>query len=79
MEHDLLNESPAGSAHGKVGAAGRTPAPISATIHVTRANGTSSPDHFDFEDVMEEFGADGIEHGGADLDDSKKHKNSSKQ
>lgn len=76
MEHDLLNESPVNS--GKAAAGGRA-APISATIHVTRANGTSSPDHFDFEDVMEELGTDGIEHGGGDLDDEKKHKNTSKQ
>ena len=28
---------------------------ISATIHVTRANGTSSPDHFDLEEGMDEI------------------------
>ena len=56
-EHDLMAEN-AGGKHSKSG--------ISATIHVTRANGTSSPDNFDFEEVMDEFG-DGIEAGGADL------------
>jgi len=59
MEHDLMAETSAGRKPNRSG--------ISATIHVTRANRTSSPDQFDFEEVMDEFG-DGIETGGVDLE-----------
>ncbi len=38
-------------------------------MHVRSSkNRNGSPDQFDFEDVIEEFG-DGIEAGGGDLDD----------
>ena len=54
-EHDLMAEN----AGGKGNRSG-----ISATVHVKKADGrTSSPDNFDFEEVMDEFG-DGIEAGG---------------
>ena len=61
MEHDLLNEAPSGKQNNRSG--------ISATVNViSRANGTSSPDHFDFEEVMDELEDDnGIDSGGADL------------
>ena len=70
MEHDLLNEQGAGKGNNRSG--------ISATVHVTRANGTSSPDQFDFEDVIDEF-ADGIEAGGADLEDAKRNQMNSSE
>lgn len=68
MEHDLLNESPA------AGKKLNRPSGISATIHVTSKVATNrqrstSPDHFDLEEVMDEFG-DGIEAGGGDLEDA---------
>ena len=65
MEHDLLTETPSGAGQNARGG-------ISATIHVTRANGTGTPDQFDFEDVMDEFGV--IEAGGAELEESRKNR-----
>ena len=63
MEHDLLNDAPAaGKQNNRSG--------ISATVNVIhRHNGNNSPDHFDFEEVMDELGDDaGIEAGGGDLE-----------
>lgn len=65
MEHDLLNESPANKKQNRSG--------ISATITVTKngaAARAASPDHFDLEEVIDEFGDDGIEAGGGDLEKS---------
>lgn len=69
-EHDLLSSENPDEAARQANRSG-----ISATIHIrSSANGTSSPDQFDFEDVMDEFGGDAIEAGGADLEDSRKNR-----
>ena len=70
MEHDLLNDGGPAKQPNRSG--------ISATIHVTRQNGTQSPDQFDFEDVIDEFG-DGIEAGGGDLEDGARRNSESKK
>ena len=64
MEHDLLAQ-PAGGPRQNYKAAAAA---------AMRQHGASSPDNFDFEEVMDEFG--GIEAGGGDLDDSRKNRKS---
>lgn len=69
MEHDLLNENPASSKVAGQSSANGRGTQISASVHVrSKENRTASPDQFDFEDVIEEFG-DGIEAGGGDLEE----------
>ena len=73
-DHDLLGgqENP-GAAQRQAHKSG-----ISATIHVrSSANGTSSPDQFDFEEVMDEFGGGEVESGQVDMEDSKKNRTGS--
>ena len=74
MEHDLLNEQPGGkNSQIRTG--------ISAHVHVTRPNGSMSPDQFDLEEVIDEFGDDMgpsvTKAGGASLEESRKNNQSS--
>jgi len=63
MEHDLLQESLAAGSKGH----------LRAQIQVTRANG-NSPDCFDLEEVMDEFG-ENLDSGGGNIEDASLHKN----
>ena len=60
MDHDLLGqENPGGAAQRQPNKSG-----ISASIQVrSAANRTNSPDQFDFEEVMDEFGGGDVETG----------------
>jgi hypothetical protein len=67
-DHDLLGNPD--SAARQVNRSG-----ISATVHVrSQANRANSPDQFDVEEVLDEFGGGDIESGKVDMDNSRKNR-----